>query len=107
MNNLNSDMVVSAEQVEAVANFFGNTYGNEVHEHYIPQAVRTGKRAYIKAMLSRNNNYRLSDYTRKIGKLMGQELRDRDIMGALKRMAKGGQIEYAIEDGFIIGWMTK
>lgn len=93
-NNMN-EMNVNAKAVKTVDNFFNGVQGT---------AIRTGKRAYVKQLLNRESNYRLSDYVRKLRKDKNVIVTVSNIRRVLKRMAEEGQIRYEIIGNKVYGY---
>ncbi len=60
---------------------------------------RTGYRAFLKTLLGRDKVYSVADYARKATKYTGKVYTVSNVRSALKRMAAGYAISYALVDG--------
>lgn len=56
------------------------------------------KRGAIKALVNRNKTYSLADYRRKVSKKLGRDFKMFDITSSLRKMAREGQLIYAVAE---------
>jgi len=64
----------------------------------------TGTRSTVKRILNRNRAYRISTYTRLVGKVLGRKLERSELMTCLNHMVKEGQFKIVVSGNYVYNY---